>query len=151
MRVQTAVKKTAEKAVGSSRGGKNTKIHALVDGLGNPLAFLLSSGNDHDSVHAIPLLKKLEIAGSNILGDKAYGAKIIRDYISSQNATYTIPPRENCPKPWYVDWHTYKERHLVECFFQKLKWFRRICTRYDKTDLSFLAFVYVASIAILLK
>lgn len=151
MRVQTAVKKTAEKAVGSSRGGKNTKIHALVDGLGNPLAFLLSSGNDHDSVHAIPLLKKLEIAGSNILGDKAYGAKIIRDYISSQNATYTIPPRENCPKPWNVDWHTYKERHLVECFFQKLKWFRRICTRYDKTDLSFLAFVYVASIAILLK
>ena len=90
MRAQTAVKKTAEKAVGSSRGGKNTKIHALVDGLGNPLAFLLSSGNDHDSVHAIPLLKKLEIAGSNILGDKAYGAKIIRDYISSQNATYTI-------------------------------------------------------------
>lgn len=151
MRAQTAVKKTAEKAVGSSRGGKNTKIHALVDGLGNPLAFLLSSGNDHDSVHAIPLLKMLEIAGSNILGDKAYGAKIIRDYISSQNATYTIPPRENCPKPWHVDWHTYKERHLVECFFQKLKWFRRICTRYDKTDLSFLAFVYVASIAILLK
>ena len=151
MRAQTAVKKTAEKAVGSSRGGKNTKIHALVDGLGNPLAFLLSSGNDHDSVHAIPLLKKLEIAGSNILGDKAYGAKIIRDYISSRNATYTIPPRENCPKPWRVDWHTYKERHLVECFFQKLKWFRRICTRYDKTDLSFLAFVYVASIAILLK
>ena len=97
------------------------------------------------------LLKKLEIAGSNILGDKAYGAKKIRDYISSQNATYTIPPRENCPKPWLVDWHTYKERHLVECFFQKLKWFRRICTRYDKTDLSFLAFVYVASIAILLK
>ena len=89
-----------------------------MDGLGNPLAFLLISGNDHDSVHAIPLLKKLEIAGSNILGDKAYGAKIIRDYISSQNATYTIPPRENCHKPWHVDWHTYKERHLVECFFR---------------------------------
>ena len=72
MKAQTAVKKTAEKAVGTSKGGKNTKIHTLVDGLGNPLAFLLSSGNDHDSVHAIPLLKKFEIAGSNILGDKAY-------------------------------------------------------------------------------
>ena len=151
MRVQTAVKKTAEKAVGSLRGGKNTKIHALVDGLGNPLAFLLSSGNDHDSVHAIPLLEKIKITGCNILGDKAYGAKKIRDYISSQKARYTIPPRENCPDPWSVDWYTYKERHLVECFFQKIKWFRRICTRYDKTDLSFLSFVYVASIAILLK
>ena len=75
MKAQTAVKKTAEKAVGTSKGGKNTKIHTLVDGLGNPLAFLLSSGNDHDSVHAIPLLKKFEIAGSNILGDKAYGAQ----------------------------------------------------------------------------
>lgn len=151
MKAQTAVKKTAEKAVGTSKGGKNTKIHTLVDGLGNPLAFLLSSGNDHDSVHAIPLLKKFEIAGSNILGDKAYGAQKIRDYISEQNASYTIPPKENNPDSWFVDWHTYKERHLVECFFQKIKWFRRISTRYDKTDFSFLAFVYIASIVILLK
>lgn len=104
MKAQTAVKKTAEKAVGTSKGGKNTKIHTLVDGLGNPLAFLLSSGNDHDSVHAIPLLKKFEIAGSNILGDKAYGAQKIRDYISEQNASYTIPPKENNPDPWFVDW-----------------------------------------------
>ena len=110
MRAQTAVKKTAEKAVGSSRGGKNTKIHALVDGLGNPLAFLLSSGNDHDSVHAISLLKKVQISGSNILGDKAYGAKKIRDYISSQNATNTIPPRENCPKPWQIGRASCRER-----------------------------------------
>jgi len=68
-------KKTENKAVGVSRGGRNTKIHALVDGLGNPLAFLLSSGNDHDSKHAIPLLSQIDIEGSNILGDKAYGAK----------------------------------------------------------------------------
>ena len=61
MKAQTAVKKTAEKAVGTSKGGKNTKIHTLVDGLGNPLAFLLSSGNDHDSVHAIPAATFLAI------------------------------------------------------------------------------------------
>ena len=47
--------------------------------------------------------------------------------------------------------HTYKERHLVECFFQKLKWFRRVFTRYDKLDISFLAFIHIAAIAILLK
>ena len=55
-----------------------------MDGLGNPLAFLLSSGNDHDSIHAVPLLNQIDIAGSNILGDKAYGARAIREYIDSQ-------------------------------------------------------------------
>ena len=144
-------KKSENKAVGVSRGGRNAKIHALVDGLGNPLAFLLSSGNDHDSKHAVPLLSQIDIEGSNILGDKAYGAKAIRDYIDSQNAAYTIPPKNDVNDPWPVDWHTYKERHLVECFFQKLKWFRRIFTRYDKLDASFLAFVHIAAIAILLK
>ena len=50
--------------------------------MGNPLAFLLSSGNDHDSKYAVPLLNQIDIKGSNILGDKAYGAKAIRDYVS---------------------------------------------------------------------
>ena len=84
-----AGKKTENKAVGVSRGGRNTKIHTLVDGLGNPLAFVLSSGKDHDSKHAVSLLSQINIDGSNILGDKAYGAKAIRSYIDSQNAAYT--------------------------------------------------------------
>ena len=151
IKAPTVGKKTGDKAVGVSRGGRNTKIHALVDGLGNPLAFLLSSGNDHDSKHAVPLLSQINIEESNILGDKAYGARAIRDYIESQNAAYTIPPKSHVHNPWPVDWHTYKERHLVECFFQKLKWFRRVFTRYDKLDSSFLSFVHIAAIAILLK
>ena len=71
-----AGKKIENKAVGMSRGGRNTKIHTLVDGLGNPLAFMLSSGNDHDSVHAVSLLSQVNIERSNILGDKAYGANL---------------------------------------------------------------------------
>jgi len=90
------------------------------------------------------------IENSNIIGDKAYGAKEVRDTISARQAHYTIPPKANSRDPWLCDWHVYKERHLVECFFQKLKWFRRIATRYDKTDSSFLSFIYLASIAILL-
>ncbi|WP_298033689.1 IS5 family transposase [uncultured Desulfovibrio sp.] len=144
-------KKSEDKAVGMSRGGRNTKIHALVDGLGNPLSFLLSSGQDHDSVHAIALLQSHDITGSNILGDKAYGARAIREYITAQNATYTIPAKSCAAAPWPLDRHVYKERHLIECFFQKLKWFRRISTRYDKLDSSFLAFVYIGAISILLK
>ncbi len=71
------------------------------------------------------------------MGDKAYGSKEIRDYITEHGATYAIPPKSNNPDPWHCDWWQYKERHLVECFFQKLKWFRRVATRYDKSDDSF--------------
>lgn len=142
--------KTADKAVGRTKGGWNTKLHAVVDGLGNPVEFLLSAGNDHDSVHAVELLKKVRISGSAVLADRAYGARTIREYISDHGASYVIPPKSNVSVPWPVDWSLYKERHLVECFFQKIKWFRRIATRYDKSDASFRAFVYLASIAILL-
>mgnify|MGYP000058268083 FL=1 len=121
-----------------------------MDGLGNPVEFLLSAGNDHDSVHAMELLEKVQICGSNVLADRAYGARTIREYISEHGASYVIPPQSNVSEPWPVDWYLYKERHLVECFFQKIKWFRRIATRYDKLDASFLAFVYLAAIAILL-
>ena len=149
MKVRTAGEKTESKAVGRSRGGLNTKLHAIVDGLGNPVEFMLSPGNDHDSVHAVELLERIDLTGSDILADRAYGAEKIRTYITAHGATYTIPPKSNVSNPWPVDWWHYKERHLVECFFQKIKWFRRIATRYDKHDKSFLAFVYLASIAIL--
>ena len=150
MKAPMAGKKTADKAVGRTRGGWNTKLHAVVDGLGNPVEFLLSAGNDHDSVHTVELLEKVRISGSAILADRAYGARAIREYISEHGASYVIPPQSNVSDPRPVDWHLYKERHLVECFFQKIKWFRRIATRYDKPDASLLAFVYFAAIAILL-
>jgi len=141
--------KTADKAVGRTSGGLNTKIHAVVDGLGNPVTFLLSAGNDHDSTHAIEWLDKVEISGSNVLADRAYRAQVIRDYISEHGACDVIPPQNNTSEPWPVDWYLYKERHLIECFFQKIKWFRRIATRYDKLGASFLTFVFLAAIAIL--
>ncbi len=68
-----------------------------------------------------------------------------------QKASYTIPPKQNCPEPWDCDFALYKERHLVECFFNKLKAFRRVATRYDELAVSFMAFVHLASICILSK
>lgn len=112
---------------------------------------MLSGGQVHDSKVAVELLSGVNITGSNILGDKAYGTAAIRNYITEQNAQHTIPPKENNPNPWHCDFWLYKERHLVECFFNKIKAFRRVATRYDKLATSFLAFVYVASICILLK
>ena len=129
-------KKSENKAVGRTKGGINTKIHAIVDGLGNPVAFLLSPGNDGDSTHAVDLMSKIDIEGSNLLGDKAYGTKEILAYIKEHGAVAVIPPKINAKKPWKVDYCLYKERHLVEC---------RIATRYDKLDKSFLSFVYIAA------
>ncbi|AOY74548.1 Transposase DDE domain protein [Clostridium formicaceticum] len=137
--------------IGLSRGGHTTKIHAIVDGLGNPIHFQLSAGNLHDSTLAVDVLSHVDISDSNILADKAYGTKDIRDYISSKEATYTIPPKANTRDPWKCDWWVYKERHLVEYFFNKIKHFRRVATRYDKLADSFLAFVYISAIFILSK
>ncbi len=69
--------KAGNKAVGRTKGGLNTKIYAIVDGLGNPVAFLLSPGNDNDFTHTIELMRMTDISGSNLLGDKAYGTKEI--------------------------------------------------------------------------
>lgn len=100
---------------------------------------------------AVELLSHLDISESNILADRAYGTNKILDYIQMEDGEYTIPPKSNTVRPWRCDWHIYKERHVIECFFQKLKWFRRISTRYDKRDDVFLAAVLLASIVILLK
>ena len=106
---------------------------------------MLTGGHVHDGSVAIDLLEGIEIA------DKAYGSQQIRDYIVGRNAHYTIPPKENCTDPWSCDYIVYKERHVIECFFNKIKAFRRVATRYDKLAASFLGFLHLASIWILLK
>ena len=78
-----------------SRGGNTTKIHAILDGVGNPVHFELSGGQVNDNTVAIDLLSNIDIKSANNLGDKAYGTKHIRTYITSQEAIYTIPPKSN--------------------------------------------------------
>jgi transposase len=137
--------------IGLSRGGKNTKIHALVDGLGNPIRLIFTEGAEHDSKKGVDLLKGIKLTGSAVLGDKAYGTVEILTYVREQGGTVVIPPKRNASKPWACDFHHYKERHVVECFFNKLKHFRRVATRYDKLSTMFQAFVYIACIMIWLK
>ena len=115
------------------------------------MEFMITPGNVNDSQVAVSLLSRLDISESNILGDKAYGTNQILDHIQTQDGEYTIPYKSNTVRPWFCDFHTYRSRHVIECFFQKLKWFRRIATRYDKSDSIFLAFLYLASILILVK
>lgn len=130
---------------------ENAKIHAVVDALGNPIQFLLSAGQAHDSKMAIALLEEVDIQGSNVIGDKGYCNKAILTYINERGANCVIVPKKPVEAENPIDWHLYKERHLIECFFNKMKQFRRVCTRYDKLSTSFLSFVYLVSISILLR
>ena len=120
----------------------------MVDALGNPVYVQLSAGNVEDSTVATDVLSHVPLKDAIIMADKAYGSKAIRSFIDEQSATYCIPPKSNTKEPWPCDWWQYKERHLVECFFQKLKLFRRIATRYDKLARRFLAFVHLACVFI---
>jgi len=147
----TADEMKKKQHIGLSCGGKNTKIHVLVDGLGNPVRFIFTSGEVNDSKEGVPLLEDVGLSGSAVLGDKAYGTVEILAYIRGQGGTVVIPPKSNTVEPWDCDYCHYKERHLVEYFFNKLKHFRRIATRYEKLSIMFQAFVYLAAIMIWLK
>ena len=119
-------------AIGISRGGRTTKIHALADGLGNPIKFILTGGQVHDAKAAIEVLAGIDLTDVNVIADKAYGTKEIMEYINASEGSFTIPPKSNPKDPWECDFYAYCERHLIENFFNQLKEYRRIATRFDK-------------------
>jgi len=121
--------------LGWSKGGFTTKIHMVVDALGQALRFSFPPGQSHDITHTPSLLQGFEHA--NVIADKAYDANALIDQIQSQNYVPVIPSRSNRKAPRDYDEHLYKERHLVKCFFNKIKQFRRIFSRFDKKASSF--------------
>ena len=121
------------------------QIHAVVDGLGYPLVLKLTGGQVHDGVMMQKCLEPLDISGSTVLADKAYGSWENREYIANHDADFCIPPKSNSVDPWYTDFYHYKERHLVECFFMKIKDHRRIAMRFEKLTCRFLAFIHLAA------
>ena len=130
---------TQNQAIGRSRGGLTTKIVALVDALGNLVRFVLLPGQRHDSAGVAPLLTDLDF--SALLADKAFDSDAIRADLDDRGAAAVIPPKANRVTPIPCHFEMYKWRHLVENFFCKIKEFRRIATRYDKTDTSFAAMI----------
>ncbi len=121
----------------------------MVDALGNPLRFLLSPGQQHDIKAAMPLIEG--ITGSSVLADKGYDDDKFIKAIEDQGCQAVIPPRKNRKEPREYDKDVYKERHLIECFFGKIKYFRRIFSRFDKTAQAYMGFLNVAAIFIWLK
>jgi transposase len=139
----------ADQALGRSRGGFTTKIHGAVSGLGLPVKVLLTPGQAADVSQAEELLEGL--SAKVVIADKAYDSKALVDSIEARGAEAVIPSLSNRKRQREYDRERYKDRNLVERFWHKLKQYRRVATRYEKTAQNFLAFVHVASIMILLR
>ncbi len=121
----------------------------MVDALGNLARFVLLPGQRHDSVGVEPLIKDIDFEA--LLADKAFDIDWLRSELNERGAVAVIPPKANRKQAIACDFHMYRWRHLVENLFCKLKAFRRIATRYDKTDQSFSAMIYLVGAAIALR
>jgi len=126
-----------------------TKIVALVDALGNLVRFVLLPGQRHDSVGVEPLIEGIDFDA--LLGDKAFDTDWIRAELDRRGASAVIPPKRGRVRKIPCDFEMYKWRHLIENFFCSLKDFRRVATRYEKTDESYAAMIHLAAIKLALR
>jgi transposase len=120
-----------------------TKILALTDSLGNLVRFLLLPGQRYDTVGVAPLIKDVDFGG--LIADKAFDANWIIEDLNRRGAKIVISQHPRRAAPLEIDMEIYKWRHLIENFFGKLKEFKRIAMRSDKTDTSFEAMIYLGS------
>ena len=136
--------------MGRSRGGLTTKIHAIVDACGLPILLKLSEGQAHDGRSAQDMLGSVG-RGDILLADRAYDSNALRETLAARGARANVramPQRLNPPS---FSKRLYRKRNLVERFFNKLKQFRAVATRYDKRDDNYLACVKLASVRIWMR
>jgi transposase len=126
-----------------------TKIHALVDALGNPANLMLTAGQIHDLACAHDLIENADPEA--LIADKAYDADPLISSLTEREIAPVIPPKSNRKTKRDCDFALYRERNLIERFFNKIKHFRAIATRYDKLARNFLAAVQLVSAIILLN
>ena len=122
---------------------------ALVDALGNLVRFVLLPGQRHDSVGVPPLLDGVALQA--LIADKAFDADWLRAELCGRGAVAVIPPRSNRKTQIACDFYAYRWRHLIENVFCSLKAFRRVATRYDKTDESYAAMIHLAAARLALR
>lgn len=136
----------AAQAIGTSRGGLNTKIHAIVADNGEPLAMCFTGGNNHDNPQAQGLIEAMdtEAGVGTLIADRAYDANATRATIEAAGCQVCIPPKANRISPATYDEATFARRHVVENFWEVLKRLRRVSTRYEKLKQSFEAFIHLA-------
>jgi transposase len=136
--------------MGRSRGGLTTKIHAMVDAEGLPIALKLTEGQAHDGRAAQDMLETLR-PGDILLADRAYDSDATRQTVAERGAWANIKPMPNRKNVPAFSGFLYRYRNLVERFFNKLKHFRAVATRYDKDPENYLAAVKLASARIWMR
>jgi transposase len=136
--------------MGRSRGGLTTKIHALVDAEGLPIDLKLTEGQAHDGRSACDMLEALA-EGQILLADRAYDSDALRQNLAERGAWANIKPMPNRRNLPAFSSYLYRYRNLVERFFNKIKHYRAVATRYDKRADNFLAGVKLASIRIWMR
>lgn len=135
--------------MGRSKGGLTTKILAATDRGGRLIRYLLLPGNAAESPGLVPLVGG--IATNEVIADKAYDTNSIRKALAAQGIIAVIPSKRNRKRPYPLDKERYRTRHLVENYFAKIKDFRRIATRYDKTDTSFAGMFDLVALVVALR
>jgi transposase len=120
-----------------------------VRGLGCPVRFVLSAGQRGNCPQAQALIEGLP--AQVVMADTAYDADPLRKTIADKGAVAVIPNNPSRAKKASVDWHLYAQRHLIECCFSKLKQFRRVATRFEKTARNYLSVVTLAAIVLWLR
>lgn len=136
--------------MGRSRGGLTTKIHALVDSNGLPITLKLTEGQAHDGRSAADMLGDLG-PGQILLGDRAYDSDALRARLQAQGAWANVKPMPNRVNIPAFSAFLYRYRNLVERFFNKIKHFRAVATRFEKHDANYLALVKLAAAKIWIR
>jgi transposase len=129
---------------GKTKGGRNTKLHAMTNEEGKLLDLMLLPGNEHEILSARKLLG--EVKDAIVLADRGYDSDVLRKQILDDGGVALIPPKKGRRKPVLYFSHIGKKRHVVENYFCRIKRYRRVATRYDRLSETYLAFVSLASL-----
>jgi transposase len=134
-------------AIGRSRGGRTTKIHAVCDAIGRLRAFQLSPGNIAD-ITVAPALLDIAPVGRTFLADKGYDATPFRTRVAERGARVVIPNNATRRRPYPFDAAVYRDRNAIERMFCRLKDWRRVATRYDKLAANFASPVALVAVVL---
>jgi transposase len=140
-----------QEALGRSRGGFSTKIHLRTNAKGDPLTFDITGGEVHETQGFAALMALHDAPPDKLLGDKGYDSDEIRNDLAKRGIEPVIPPRSNRTTPIKYDREAYKRRNLIERCVNRLKQFRRIATRYEKTARAYLSMLCIAAARLWIK
>jgi transposase len=133
--------------IGRTKGGRNTKLHAVCDEKGRPCVLLLTPGNVHDGKVAQRCIAAMPVS-AELVADKGYDSKALRVWLAERGTQAVIPPRKNRKVQYDYDKAIYKQRNIIERMFCRLKDWRRIAMRFDRKLKNFMGAIALAAAVI---